>query len=61
MDKIYSRPRIKLPKIFFNNSKIDKDKIRKIFTIIAILLIAFFVVKEVLDAVSPIFDTLCEK
>lgn len=60
MDKIYSRPRIKLPKIFFNNSKIDKDKIRKIFTIIAILLIAFFVVKEVLDAVSPIFDTLCE-
>ena len=38
MDKIYSRPRIKLPKIFFNSSKIDKDKIRKIFTIIAILL-----------------------
>lgn len=60
MDKIYSRPRIKLPKIFFNNSKIDKNKIKKIFTIIAILLVAFLVVKKVLDAVSPIFDTLCE-
>lgn len=59
--KIYSRPRIKLPKIFFasggNKSLKRKQKIAKIFII---MIIAFSTVKIVLDAILPIFDTLCQ-
>lgn len=59
--KIYSRPRIRLPKIFFSNggdkSLKRKQKIAKIFIIIVI---AFSTVKIVLDAISPIFNALCE-
>lgn len=59
--KIYSRPRIRLPKIFFSNggdkSLKRKQKIAKIFII---MVIAFSTVKIVLDAISPIFNELCE-
>ena len=59
--KIYSRPRIRLPKIFFSNggdkSLKRKQKIAKIFII---MVIAFGTVKIVLDAISPIFEALCE-
>lgn len=59
--KIYSRPRIRLPKIFFSNggdkSLKRKQKIAKIFII---MVIAFSTVKIVLDAISPIFNALCE-
>lgn len=59
--KIYSRPRIKLPRIFFagggdKNLK-RKQKVTKIFII---MVIAFSTVKIVLDAILPIFDTLCK-
>lgn len=61
MSKIYSRPRVKVPKIFLTNPRdsnyIKKRKITKIFII---LIIAFSTVKIVLDAISPIFDTLCK-
>ena len=70
MHKIYSRPRIIIPKIKINkcigNRKSDyrkrkdnKNK-RKLIEISCILIIAFSTVKLVLDAVFPIFDTLCE-
>ena len=59
--KIYSRPRIRLPKIFFSNggdkSLKRKQKVAKIFII---MVIAFSTVKIVLDAISPIFNALCE-
>ena len=59
--KIYSRPRIKLPKVFFSSGGDKnlkrKQKIAKIFIIIVI---AFSTVKIVLDAILPIFDTLCQ-
>lgn len=61
MSKIYSRPRIKIPKIFI--SKMDdknfrkKQKITKMFII---MVIAFSTVKVVLDAILPIFNTLCK-
>ena len=59
--KIYSRPRIRLPKIFFSNggdkSLKRKQKIAKIFII---MVIAFSTFKIVLDAISPIFNALCE-
>lgn len=59
--KIYSRPRIRLPKIFFANGG-DKNLKRKqkIARIFIIMVIAFSTVKIVLDAISPIFEALCE-
>lgn len=61
MSKIYSRPRIRIPKIFLTNVR-DGDfrKKQKITKIIIIIVIAFSTVKLVLDAISPIFDTLCK-
>lgn len=60
MYKIYSRPRIRLPKALENRGDKGKKFSKKIATIIIILIIAFSTMKYVLDAVSPIFDTLCE-
>ena len=61
MSKIYSRPRIRIPKIFLSNvgdkSFRKKQKMAKIFII---MVIAFSTVKIVLDAILPIFDTLCK-
>lgn len=59
--KIYSRPRIRLPKIFFSSGG-DKNLTRKqkIVKIFIIIVIAFSTVKIVLDAISPIFEALCE-
>lgn len=61
MSKIYSRPRIRIPKIFVSNIG-DKNfkKKQKITKIFIIMVIAFSTVKVVLDAISPIFDTLCK-
>ena len=61
MHKIYSRPQIRIPKIIIHSKKIIKsEKARKMTTMIVILIIAFSTVKLILDAVLPIFDTLCE-
>lgn len=61
MSKIYSRPRIRIPKIFLANVE-DKNfrKKQKITKIFIIMVIAFSTVKIVLDAIFPIFDTLCK-
>ncbi|MCI6266695.1 MAG: hypothetical protein MR598_07630 [Erysipelotrichaceae bacterium] len=61
MYKIYSRPRIRIPKFLFhkkNNKEFEKK--RKFIKLILIFIIAFTTVKIILDAVLPIFDTLCE-
>lgn len=60
MHKIYSRPRIRIPKVLINGELLNNHKNKKIAKIIIILIIAFSTVKIVLDAVYPIFDTLCE-
>ena len=60
MHKIYSRPRIRIPKVLINGEGSNNHKNKKITKIIIILIIAFSTVKIVLDAVYPIFDTLCE-
>lgn len=61
MHKIYSRPRIKLPKISIKGVPPEVlKKRRKVVEIIVVLIIAFSVVKLVIDAVLPIFNTLCE-
>lgn len=59
MSKIYSRPRIKFPKIFVSNiGNKNFKKNQKIAKIFIIMIIAFSTVKIVLDAILPIFDTL---
>lgn len=61
MYKIYSRPRIKIPRVSINRgSKVYNQKNKKVLKIFLILIIAFSTVKLMLDAVYPIFDTLCE-
>ena len=62
MYKIYSRPRIRLPKINIYKNKNNKSvKLKiKIIKILIILLIAGVTSKAILSAVNPIFDTLCE-
>lgn len=61
MSKIYSRPRIKVPKIFVSELGDKKLKQKqKIIKIFIIMVIAFSTVKIVLDAILPIFDTLCK-
>lgn len=60
MAKIYSRSRIKLPKACINGDKINKKKLLNLLEIIIIFCIAGSVFKYILDAVNPIFDTLCE-
>ena len=69
MHKIYSRPRIKIPKIRLSGFKDNKrsgniNNFKKInsnkLKIIIIVTIAMFTVRTILGAIYPIFDTLCE-
>ena len=69
MHKIYSRPRIKIPKIEVNGTRFINKNFNKLngkkinankFKIIIIVLIAIFTVRTILKAVYPIFDALCE-
>lgn len=61
MHKIYSRPRIRIPKIIIQSEKkMQTKKAKKMTIVLIILIIAFSTVKIILDAVLPIFDTLCE-
>ena len=60
MHKIYSRPRIRIPKVILNKEGFNNYRNKKIIKIFIILIIAFSTVKLVLDDVYPIFDTLCE-
>lgn len=59
MSKIYSRPRLKIPRlIFYNNRNARKNK--KKISLIIVVIVAFTTLKIILDAVNPIYDTLCE-
>ena len=64
MDKIYSRTRIKIPKIKINKvrgrgNKQRNTKTKKMTIILVILIISFCTMKFVLNAIMPIFDNLC--
>lgn len=61
MDKIYSRPRIKIPKMIINKRNHFGNKKMKVkVTITIIIVIAFVTLKTIIEAINPIFDTLCE-
>lgn len=57
MDKIYSRPRIKIPKVqMFYRKNGENKQIKKILVIILILII---ISKLSFDYINPMFETLC--
>lgn len=58
MHKIYSRPRLKIPKLVIHKNK-NNQKSEKRAKILIILFIAFATLSFVLSVVTPIFDTLC--
>lgn len=55
MHKIYSRPKIQIPNIITK----ARNK-RKITMILIFIIVLIILCKRMLDAVNPIFDTLCE-
>lgn len=60
MDKIYSRRRIKLPKIGGGNNKGPSQKEKKLMIKIGIvLLVITIMLKFSLDYINPMFDSLC--
>ena len=71
MDKIYSRPRLLLPKIKFNrfnnfpNNRFNRNekssKVRKkIITIVTILIIAVITMYKMMSSIDEIVDKQCE-
>lgn len=58
MDKIYSRARIKLPKLIYGGQRGNRNT-GKIIKIIIILMIAMLVMINMLSAIDPIFQKLC--
>lgn len=62
-NKIYTRHRFRIPKVKINRNKNKRkydNKKRKLLKILIILTIAISTLKIMLDAVLPIFDTICE-
>lgn len=63
MHKIYSRPRIRMPKLIMQSRSIgikQNKNIGKTLKVLMIMAIAILTAKTILSAVLPIFDTLCE-
>lgn len=63
MDMIYSRKRIKLPKVVYKRiqiPKINNNKSKKTIKFIAILSIAIVTFTMAINSVTPIFETLCK-
>ena len=59
MHKIYSRPRLKIPKVVIH-MKNNKERSGKRAKILIIVVIAFMTLAFIISAVTPIFDTLCK-
>lgn len=58
MHKIYSRPRLRIPKLVVHRNRNNKRS-EKRAKILIIVFIAFATLSFVLSVVTPIFDTLC--
>lgn len=59
MDKIYSRARIRVPKVIYSGGRGNKN-LKKIVKIMTILIIAISVMMNILNAIDPIFVTVCK-
>lgn len=62
MSVIYSRPRLRLPKFVFykKRGKRDNPKNNRRASLLMIVFTAFVTLKLIIDAVEPVFNTLCE-
>lgn len=63
MDMIYSRKRIRLPKVVykkFQNPKMQNNKNKKLVKFITILSIAIVTFTMAINGITPIFETLCK-
>ena len=58
MDKIYSRPRIKLPEVN-RVRKRQERRIGKIYFTVLMLVISIFTGNNILKSIDPIFEGLC--
>lgn len=58
MDKIYSRPRIHFPRVVYGGKNSNKNH-EKLIKVILILTIAILVMVNMLNAIDPIFETVC--
>lgn len=58
MDKIYSRSRIRIPKVIYSGGNGNKN-FEKIIKIVIILVIAILVMINLLNAINPIFNAVC--
>lgn len=64
MDMIYSRKRIKLPKVVYKKFQIPKmqnNKNKRLIKFITILSIAIVTVTMAINGITPIFETLCKE
>ena len=63
MDKIYSRKRFKIPKIILYGNKSVKNnlKVKKTIKVLLIIIIAVVTMVRSINAIEPIFNTVCEK
>ena len=59
MDKIYSRARVKLPRVIYSRGKDNKNE-EKVIRVITILIIAILVMTNILHSIDPIFNTVCK-
>lgn len=61
MALIYSRPRIRLPRFFIYHTKNSKErkKIKKIYSLIIVLIIYTLIILSIFKAVGPVFNQLC--
>ena len=59
MDKIYSRPRIKIPKVqmFYNRGQNKRKK--KLILVLVVIIIAMIVSKLTLNYITPMFEEMC--
>ena len=61
MDKIYTRHRIRIPKIKVNRWRNKSRKTKKLFNLIFVLIIAFTTAIIIIRAITPVFNNLCEE
>lgn len=59
MDKIYSRTKIRFPRIIYGGKNGNRNY-EKIIKIILILIIAILVMLNMLNAINPIFEKICK-
>ena len=61
MDKIYTRHRIRIPKIKVKRWRNKSRKTKKLFNLIFVLIIAFTTAIIIIRAITPVFNNLCEE